>query len=119
MDQEQRKQLGDRIRETRRTRGWSQAKLALEAGVAENTVVSIELAKKSPQDAKIRAILDALGMVAPADDVLDLEGVPEDVRIFLKVAAQRLKVMGADERARLLADIYPKMFGNGLALPRT
>jgi hypothetical protein len=35
--------------------------------------------------------------------------VPEDARVFLKVAAQRLKVLPEDRRARVLADIYPRL----------
>lgn len=109
MDQNQRKVLGDRIKEARKNRGWSQAKLATEAGVSENTIISAEKAERTPQDAKLRAILDALGMAAPADGALDLEGVPEDVRVFLRVAAQRLKVLTPERRATVLADIYPRL----------
>lgn len=107
MDVEQRKQVADRIKSVRQERGWSQSKLAQEAGVSENTVLSIEGAKRTPQEGKLRAVLDALGLVTPPDGELDLEGVPEDVRIFLRVAAQRLKVMDDTARARALAAMYP------------
>lgn len=109
MDQEQRTQLGGRIRQAREDKGWSQAKLASEAGVSENTILSIEGAKRTPQDSKLRAVLDALGMATPPNDVLDLEGVPEDVRIFLTVAALRLKVLNESQRNRVLSDIYPRL----------
>ena len=109
MDEAQRKQLSERVKAARKERGWSQAALAREAGVSENTVISLEHGKRETQDGKLRAVLDALGMAVPPDGALDLEGVPEDVRIFLKVAAQRLSVLDEDARARILADIYPRL----------
>lgn len=109
MDQNQRQQVGDRIKAARDERGWSQARLAEAAGVSENTVLSIEKGVRTPQAAKLRAVLDALDLAAPIDGALDLEGVPEDARIFLKVAAQRLKVLTPAQRAAVLADIYPRL----------
>lgn len=109
MDQNQRQQVGDRIKAARDDRGWSQARLAQEARVSENTILSIERGQRTPQPAKLRAVLDALGLAAPADGSLDLDGVPEDVRVFLRVAAQRLKVLPPDRRAQVLADIYPRL----------
>ena len=109
MDQNQRKQVGERIKAVRTDRGWSQARLAEAAGVSENTILSIEKGERATQGTKLRAVLDALGLATPTDGVLDLEGVPEDVRVFLQVAAQRLKVLPADRRAHVLADIYPRL----------
>jgi transcriptional regulator with XRE-family HTH domain len=109
MDQNQRDQIGQRVRTVRAERGWSQARLAEAAGVSENTVLSIEKGRLATQPTKLRAVLDALGLATPTDGVLDLEGVPEDARVFLKVAAQRLKVLPEDRRARVLADIYPRL----------
>lgn len=109
MDKQQRAEVGARVRQARKDRGWSQRDLAEEAGVTENTVTSIELAKRQPQPAKLRAVLDALDMPTPIDDTLSMEGVPEDVRIFLVVAAQRLRVMDEATRNRVLTDIYPRL----------
>ena len=108
MDDKQRADLAAQVRESREARGWSQERLAQEAGVSENTVLSLERGKKKTQPGKVRLILDALG-AAPALTMLDLEGVPEDVRIFLTVAAQRLRVMTDEERAHVLADLYPRL----------
>lgn len=107
MDSEQRAQLGAQVKEARKRRGWSQARVGVEAGVAENTVLAIEHGKTA-QAAKVRAVLDALDLIPPAT-VLALDGVPEDVRIFVTVALQRLKVIDVDARARLLADLYPRL----------
>lgn len=109
MDDAQRKEVGARVRQARNDRGWSQGRLAEEAGVTENTVLSIEQGKRQTQAAKLRAVLDALDMPTPIDDSFSLEGVPEDVRIFLKVAAQRLSVLDETERARVLARAYPAL----------
>lgn len=108
MNEEQRAELAAQVREARNQRGWTQARLAAEAGVAENTVMKLEQGQRATQPAKVRKILDALG-VAPAMSVIDLEGIPEDVQIFLTVAAQRLKVMDEAERNRVLADLYPRL----------
>lgn len=114
MDQEQRERVAERVKEAREERGWSQARLADEAQVSENTVLSIEQAARKTQGGKLRRVLDALGIAGPVDDSLDLDGVPEDVRIFLQVAAQRLKVETPDVRARILADVYPRFLRSDL-----
>jgi transcriptional regulator with XRE-family HTH domain len=108
MDDQQRADLAAQVREARGQRGWSQARLASEAGVSENTVLKLEQGVRATQPAKVRQILDALG-VAPAMSVIELDGVPEDVQIFLTVAAQRLRVMDPADRNRVLADLYPRL----------
>lgn len=109
MDELQRKQVGARVREARRARGWAQARLAQEADVSENTILSIEQGKRETQAGKLRAVLDALELAAPVGGDLDLDGVPDDVRIFVKVAVKRLTAMDHAERAQLLAELYPRL----------
>lgn len=109
MDAVQREGVGARIRSLRKERGWSQEKLAAEAGVSARTVFSIEKGDKEPQAAKLRAILDALDVAEPQNGDIHIEGMPEDVAIFLRVAAQRLCVLEYPERAQVLADIYPRL----------
>lgn len=108
MNEEQRAELAAQVRQTRTDLGWSQAVLAEQAGVSENTVMKLEQGARATQPAKVRQILDALGVVPPMS-VIDLEGVPKDVQIFLTVAAQRLKVMDPTDRNRVLADLYPRL----------
>lgn len=108
MNDEQRAELAARVREARKNRGWSQARLANEAGVAENTVLQLEKGTRQTQPDKLRSILDALG-ITPAETILDLAGAPDDVRIFLTVAAQRLRVMDEIDRQRVLNDLYPRL----------
>lgn len=108
MNEEQRRELANRVKAARQERGWTQATLALEAGVAENTVLSIEKGRRDPQPEKLRKVLDALGIV-PTATVLELAGVPEDVSLFLTVALQRLRVMDENDRNKVLADLYPRL----------
>jgi transcriptional regulator with XRE-family HTH domain len=109
MDLQQRQQVAERVVAEREAHGWSQRELAKRAGVAENTVSSIELVKRDPQSDKLRRVLSALGIAEPVDGSLDLEGVPEDVQTFLNVAARRLSALEPDVRARILAEIYPRL----------
>lgn len=117
MDAEQRKQVGEKVAAARNARGWSQRRLAEEAGVVENTVISIEKGNRQTQEGKLRPVLHVLGLAEDANDSLDLDGVPEDVRVFLQVAALRLKMLSPDARARVLADIYPRLIDPRLIEP--
>jgi transcriptional regulator with XRE-family HTH domain len=112
MDEEQRAELAAQVREARKARGWSQARLADEAGVAENTVMHLEQAKKNTQPGNVRKILDALEIAPLAATALNLDDVPEDVQIFLRVAVQRLRVLGEGERQAVLTDLYPRLLGS-------
>lgn len=112
MDEQQRADLAATVRDARRQHGWSQARLAKEAGVSENTVLKLEKAERSPHSGTVRKILDALG-IQPTARILDLDGVPEDVAIFLTVALQRLSVMPEGERQRVLNEAYPRLLGSG------
>lgn len=111
MNEKQRADLAAKVRGARKARGWSQERLAKEAGVAANTVLHIEKAKRDPHPGTLRKVLDTLGF-PPAARVLDLEGVPENVSIFLSVALQRLSVMPEDECQRVLNDVYPRLLGS-------
>jgi transcriptional regulator with XRE-family HTH domain len=112
MDAVQREGVGARIRALRKERGWSQDELAERAGVSARMVFSVEKGERIPQPKKLRAILDALGVAEPQDgDLLPLEGLPDDVAVFLRVASQRLCVLDEAERSRVLNELYPKLLG--------
>lgn len=77
--------IGERVRTARKARGWSQERLAKEAGVSPNTVLSIEKGKRQAQSGKLRPVLDALGLAPLTDeDKLDLTGVQHDARTYLQ-----------------------------------
>jgi y4mF family transcriptional regulator len=112
MSQEQglhlRKQVGNRVRTARESLGWTQADLARRAGVSQNTVGSIENGKHQAQPQKLRLVLDALGLSPMGDATwLNTEGVPADAQAFLTVLAARLSVLDENQRARLMARVYP------------
>lgn len=60
--------IGDKIRDKRTSLGWTQADLASEAGVTNNTVSRIEGAQMNPSITTFLAITNALG--GPIDDYL-------------------------------------------------
>lgn len=111
MDAVQREEVGGRIRALRNERGWSQDELAERAGVSPRTVHSLEKGEHTPQPKKLRAVLDALGVAKPEEGAITIEGLPDDVAVFLRVAAQRLCVLDPDARSQVLAAIYPKLLG--------
>lgn len=111
MDVVQREGVGARIAELRKQRGWSQATLAEKAGVSARTVFSVEKGERNPHPAKLRAILDALGVEQPENGEIVLEGMPEDIEVFLRVAAQRLSILDYRDRAEVLARLYPTLLG--------
>ncbi len=51
----------DKIKKARLIKGWSITRLAKEAGLAYQTVASVETGP-SPQPASVKAIADALGL---------------------------------------------------------
>lgn len=102
--------LGDRVVAARRARGWSQAELAKQAGVAENTVSKIERGTGDTQPAKLRQVLDALG-IAPVTEVLAAQGgYPDDIELVRDMIGLWLRNIPPDERAeevlRLTAFLY-------------
>jgi transcriptional regulator with XRE-family HTH domain len=111
MDAVQREGVGARIAELRKQRGWSQARLAEEAGVSARTVFSVEKGEREPHPSKLRAILDALGVAEPVNREIVMEHMPEDVEIFVRVAVERLCVLDYRDRAEVLAALYPKLLG--------
>lgn len=110
MNTVQRESVGARVKALRLDRGWSQKRLGKEASVSENTVIAIEKGTKKTQPEKLRAVLDTLGVpLQQDDDQIVIQGMPEDIAVFLRVAAQRLSVLDPDRRARLLSEIYPRL----------
>ena len=65
--------LGKRIREARRERGLSQAKLAELAGISLSTVQRIEREDRETTPANLVAVLRALKEVAPLNEAMERE----------------------------------------------
>lgn len=56
------KDMGQRLKELRRKKGWSVRKLAREAGVSKSTVSDVELGKRKPTADYLIKIAQALNM---------------------------------------------------------
>ena len=59
MDAMQARKIGTEVRIARKSRGWTNARLAESAGIARNTVSAIENGK-TVRDGNLRAVLSAL-----------------------------------------------------------
>lgn len=79
MIEQARRSEGERIRTAREARGWTQKDLAEAAGVAPNTVGSIERGERS-QAGKLTAVRNALNLDSIAARQAK-EGYPPDVEI--------------------------------------
>lgn len=108
MDAEQRRSVAAKITQARKGLGWSQARLAAEAGVSENTVLSVEKGERNTQEGKLSAILAALHLM-PDVGGLSLDGVPPDVAILVQVATPKLAAMNERQRDRVIKDIYLRL----------
>ena len=103
------------VTEARARLGWSQERLAREAGVAANTVVSVERGSHRTQARKLAAIRTALGLAGPSLS-LPLGDLPPDVRAFLRVAVRELSGLSEAERTRRMVRMFP-MLAEGLEAP--
>ena len=56
------KPLGDRIRELRRRRGWSQSELARKAGISKTRVWTLEQGQLPPSFPTLRGLAQAFGL---------------------------------------------------------
>ena len=62
--------LGDKIRELRQAKNWSQPRLFEESGVSVTTISRLEKRRYAPQDRTVRDLARALDV--PAEELLDL-----------------------------------------------
>jgi len=67
-------EVGREVRRLREGRGWNQAKLAVEAGMAPSAVNQIENGKRSPSATSLTKLADALGV--EVRDLFPLEQAP-------------------------------------------
>jgi transcriptional regulator with XRE-family HTH domain len=100
MDAEQRAAEGRRIADARAERGWSQKELAEAAGVAPNTVGSIESGKKT-QAGKLAAVRSALGL----RPVAATQEYSQDVEVVRDMIGLWLMGMPSERRAEYAARI--------------
>lgn len=101
MDEQQRAEFGRRVRDARVARGWNQIQLADAAGVAPNTVGSIELGKRSPQPQSVAAVMAALDL----DPSTGVAEVPADVALVAELVTLWMLEIPAAKRARAVSDL--------------
>jgi transcriptional regulator with XRE-family HTH domain len=102
--------VGQEIRRLREARGWSQPKLAVEAGVAVSGISQIENGRRNPNSSTLAKIAKALEM-----EVRDLfpkaslqlplngfvNGVEDEQRAVWEAAADQARRLREDGRARM------------------
>lgn len=88
---------GRRVKNSRKSRGWSAARLASEAGVAPNTVSSIENGK-TVRDGNLRKVLDVLGI---EPEVSESKVYPDDIDLLLHFVGEYLEQVPLGERREI------------------
>ncbi|MDR1998601.1 MAG: helix-turn-helix transcriptional regulator [Frankiaceae bacterium] len=73
--------VGQAVREGRKEAGWSQAELAVRAGVGRRFVVDVEAGHPRAELAKVLALLDAVGVHATALPAAPAPMRPQDVNL--------------------------------------
>ncbi len=79
------KELGERVREVRRAKRWTQIELAQKAGVSRDALVRLELGQRKSRASTIRKIAAALGVDSDAFGVKE----PTAARVFAMSAPPR------------------------------
>lgn len=100
IDEIQRAAFGQRVRDARVSKGWNQTELAEAAGVAPNTIGSIESGKRAPQPHSVARVLAALEL-DPEPQAIPSD-LPADVELISNVVAQWLLAI-PEGRARAAA----------------
>lgn len=100
MNEQQRAEFAHRVRDARAARGWNQVQLAEAAGVAPNTVVSIELGRRSPRPQSVAAVMEALDLEPATEPEL-----PADVALVAELVTMWLMAIPAERRAAAVLDL--------------
>ena len=104
--------LGELVLERRRELGWSQEKLAEEANVSDATVRKIESGYAAHvQGAKLVAVREALGMVAPGPR---RKAFSPDVELARDLVGLWLAGIPEERRAQTVARLTQWMYTVGL-----
>jgi HTH-type transcriptional regulator/antitoxin HipB len=73
--------VGEAVRAGRKEAGWSQAELAVRAGVGRRFVVDVESGHPRAELAKVLALLDAVGVHATALPAVPVPIRPQDMNL--------------------------------------
>lgn len=111
MDTRQAATVGAQIRQARKRKHWTVKQLAIEAGVAANTVMAMENGR-AVRPGNLRAVLDALG-IPPLADVKTEHEADEDVALAQSIISQWLRRQDANTRARMIRDLMAMVTRSG------
>lgn len=109
--------LAEAVRDARRRKRWGQQELAERANVSLGVVSNLERAKTRPQPGNERAILTALGIETPEDEVQNQEerrAWPPDVAVFLDVMGLFLSAAPDEARSEIIHDLTRRVMNHPL-----
>ena len=86
--------LAGQVKQVRQSLGMKQQELAAAAGVSRQTLSDLENGVRVPQDAKLRAILDVLGIDTGSTSLSD------DTRMWIGIIGGALEALPPVNRAR-------------------
>lgn len=109
MNESEREEFGQEIRDMRGARGWTQAELAERAGVSKRTIGNLERGEVELQPGKLRAVLDALGYKRRE------QPWSREVDAFLQMAGYRLSTMPLEEQETRILAITKYLLGDSSA----
>ena len=101
---EQTRELTNQLRRERKARGWSQARLAEEAGLAPNTVSRLEAGEKV-RPGSLTAALAALGIEHLSDTPVPRQEMADSVKLVLEITEQWVRSLPADEVDQAARDL--------------
>lgn len=101
---EQTRELTNQLRRERKARGWSQARLAEEAGLAPNTVSRLEAGEKV-RPGSLTAALAALGIEHLSDTVVSREEMADSVRLVMEITERWITSLPVDEVDQAARDL--------------
>lgn len=103
VNQEQLRQLGHKVVEVRKAKGWNQAALAEQAGMTDTTIRKIE--RGDSVSAKyLRRVLDVLE-IEPLAETYARVGYPADVELVRDLIGMYLVAIPQEDRAGVAHDI--------------
>ena len=110
MSRDEKDEQLEQVRLLMEQRGWTYVELAEASGLSKNTVGDALSGRKIPHAATIRKMFDALDVPREPQGLLRIEGLPDDVRIFLTVAARGLSIMEQADRDVMIDVLYRRLF---------
>lgn len=101
---EQTQELTNQLRRARKARGWSQSRLAEEAGLAPNTVSRLEAGEKV-RPGSLTAALAALGINHLSDTPVAREEMADSVKLVMEITERWITALPSDQVDQAARDL--------------